>query len=260
MFGRESVIMYDGVISSITNEEIINMLNCAESTAAERDSLKQWKEEAMFVMGLWDKVGDYIQQHPDVKAGASKSEAALELIQERDKLKEEIEELKKRSSHNYGGGFTEDEITIHALRNKNSKLKEENERLKVDRDEKEVMINAFDKIGKLFNSYEWIIQGRGPYAYDDEGYRKEVTNLYESFKSIKADTWANIKTRTHEYKDALTKDLRDINKSLVEALEKAQQYMNVFILRGEDPLVGENLKTDSYNTIELISQAKAINP
>lgn len=38
-------------------------------------------------------------------------------------------------------------------------------------------------------------------------------------------------------------------KTLYEALEIAQQYVNVFMIRGEEPLAGENLKDDSYKII-----------
>lgn len=44
--------------------------------------------------------------------------------------------------------------------------------------------------------------------------------------------------------------------SLLEALEIAQQYVNVFILRGEDPLVGDQIKDHSFKIIEAIKLAK----
>jgi hypothetical protein len=42
---------------------------------------------------------------------------------------------------------------------------------------------------------------------------------------------------------------------LLEALQIAHQYMQVFMIRGEEPLVGENLKTDLYKVLEAIKKA-----
>lgn len=42
---------------------------------------------------------------------------------------------------------------------------------------------------------------------------------------------------------------------LLEALQIAQQYVNVFLIRGEEPLIGERLKDDSYKIIEAIQKA-----
>jgi hypothetical protein len=42
---------------------------------------------------------------------------------------------------------------------------------------------------------------------------------------------------------------------LLEALKIAQQYMNVFLIRGEEPLVGDSLKTDHYKVLEAIKKA-----
>lgn len=42
---------------------------------------------------------------------------------------------------------------------------------------------------------------------------------------------------------------------LLKALILAQHYINVFILRDEDPLVGENIEDDSRKIIEAIQNA-----
>lgn len=44
--------------------------------------------------------------------------------------------------------------------------------------------------------------------------------------------------------------------SILEALEIAQQYVNVFLIRGEDPLVGDQIKDHSFKIIEAIKLAK----
>ena len=87
--------------------------------------------------------------------------------------------------------------------------RKEIEGLKKHRDEKEVMVQAFNKICNLFNGYKWIMEGRGPYAYDDNGYKMEVTHLFTEFQFIRQDTWDNIQSRTAEYKHALLKDAND---------------------------------------------------
>ena len=42
---------------------------------------------------------------------------------------------------------------------------------------------------------------------------------------------------------------------LTEQLKTALNYMEVFMIRDEEPLVGENLKTDLYNTRTAIEKA-----
>lgn len=46
-----------------------------------------------------------------------------------------------------------------------------------------------------------------------------------------------------------------LNSELTEQLKTALQYMDVFMIRGEEPLVGENLKTDLFNVHSLLSKA-----
>lgn len=53
-------------------------------------------------------------------------------------------------------------------------------------------------------------------------------------------------------------ELEKCVRELVEVTKTLQQYLNVFILRGEEPLLGENSKTDSYNTITTLSNAKKL--
>ncbi|MBC7947199.1 MAG: hypothetical protein H7Y42_04915 [Chitinophagaceae bacterium] len=72
-----------------------------------------------------------------------------------------------------------------------------------DADEKEVMMQAFDKVRKLFEGREWIMDGRGSYRYGDDRYKEEVRYLYDEFDAIYKDTWANIKSKTYEYREKI---------------------------------------------------------
>lgn len=72
-----------------------------------------------------------------------------------------------------------------------------------DAHEKEIMIKAFAKVEKAFEKRSWIMEGRGPYEYNDDEYKKEVTYLYEEFEAIKRDTWDNIKSKSFEYRKAI---------------------------------------------------------
>jgi hypothetical protein len=93
--------------------------------------------------------------------------------------------------------------------------------------EKEVLASAFDKVRGLFESREWITQGRGPYAFDDEEYRKEVQYLLDDFNKIQEETWRNIRTKTFEYKQKLIKsyegDLKEENRYLLNLIKKFQE-------------------------------------
>ena len=60
------------------DERIINELRDAV------DELKRWKEEALVVMGQWDKVSDYINKNGDVNdLGKSIPELCLKYLMER---------------------------------------------------------------------------------------------------------------------------------------------------------------------------------
>lgn len=69
--------------------------------------------------------------------------------------------------------------------------------------EKEVMIQAFDKVRKLFESRSWIMEGRGSYRYDDDRYKEEVRYLYDEFDALQKDVWANIKTKSFEFRQKI---------------------------------------------------------
>jgi hypothetical protein len=50
--------------------------------------------------------------------------------------------------------------------------------------------------------------------------------------------------------------LYERNIKMLEALKIAQQYVNVFMIRGEEPLVGESLKDDSFKILEAIKSCE----
>ena len=52
--------------------------------------------------------------------------------------------------------------------------------------------------------------------------------------------------------------LKEINAELLEALETALNYVDVFLIRGEEPLLGDNIKTDSFKIRSAISNAKSL--
>lgn len=72
--------------------------------------------------------------------------------------------------------------------------------------EAEVMIQAFHAVTKMFESRAWIKDGRGPYAYDDEEYRKEVEYLYDEFDALKRATFTNIKSRYVDFRNEVIAD------------------------------------------------------
>lgn len=48
---------------------------------------------------------------------------------------------------------------------------------------------------------------------------------------------------------------KELIRELSENLKTALNYMDVFMIRDEEPLVGENLKTDLYNVRHSIEKA-----
>lgn len=69
-----------------------------------------------------------------------------------------------------------------------------------DAHEKEVMMQAFDRVRQIFESRDWIMEGRGSYPYNDDRYKEEVRYLFDEFEAIRKDTWANVKTKSFEYR------------------------------------------------------------
>lgn len=126
--GTETLIFVGGFVTGYKK---------APTTAAERDSLKQWKEEATELFGKWNKVDEYIRNHSEVKLGAFITDEALRFIQERDKLREEVERLKADLKYQEESfcSMTSNRTAFKFWKEKElelSKLKEENERLTKD--------------------------------------------------------------------------------------------------------------------------------
>lgn len=69
--------------------------------------------------------------------------------------------------------------------------------------EKEVMMQAFDKVRQLFEARRWITEGRGSYPYDDDRYKEEVRYLYQEFMALYSDTWLKIKSKSFEYRNKI---------------------------------------------------------
>lgn len=75
-----------------------------------------------------------------------------------------------------------------------------------DAHEKEIMMKAFDRVRKLFELRSWIMEGRGSYPYDDDRYKEEVRYLYEEFDALQNDTWANIQSKSFQYRQQIISD------------------------------------------------------
>lgn len=72
-----------------------------------------------------------------------------------------------------------------------------------DAHEKEIMMQAFDKVRQIFVGRQWIMEGRGSYPYNDDRYQQEVRYMYDEFDQVVKDTWANIKSKSADYRKAI---------------------------------------------------------
>lgn len=133
------------------------------------------------------------------------------------------------------------------LKQEKTDLKPIQEELQKTKDERETMINAFVAFRKEFEGRDWIIQGRGPYTYDDEGYQKEVEVLFDTFKSIERDMWKGIESKTFEYKNEIKKPLLDRIKLLEEVLDVAVKYLLPMV--GDDSETGVKINNAINNKI-----------
>jgi hypothetical protein len=69
-----------------------------------------------------------------------------------------------------------------------------------DAHEKEIIMQAFEKVTQLFEGRTWIMDGRGSYPYNDDRYKEEVRYMYDEFEAIRKDTWANIHSKSVDYR------------------------------------------------------------
>lgn len=106
--------------------------------------------------------------------------------------------------------------------------------------EREVLARAFDKARELFQRRSWIMDGRGCYPYDDDRYKEEVRYLYDEFDALQKDTWANIITKSQEYRNWIIAEylLKNGSKEQETAIAFAkwaqENYIKVFkTLTGE---------------------------
>lgn len=70
-----------------------------------------------------------------------------------------------------------------------------------DAHEKEIMMQAFDKVRQIFEGRQWVMDGRGSYPCNDDRYKEEVRYMYNEFDQVVKDTWANIKSKSIEYRE-----------------------------------------------------------
>lgn len=88
-----------------------------------------------------------------------------------------------------------------------------------DAHEKEIIMQAFDKVRKMFEGRSWIMEGRGSYRYDDDRYKEEVRYLYEEFDALQTDTWKNIKSKSFEYRNKIIEDYKKSQPDKVQEKE-----------------------------------------
>lgn len=72
-----------------------------------------------------------------------------------------------------------------------------------DAHEKEIIMQAFDKVRQIFEGRQWVMEGRGSYPYNDDRYKEEVRYMYDEFDEVAKDTWANIKSKSVEYREKI---------------------------------------------------------
>jgi hypothetical protein len=89
-----------------------------------------------------------------------------------------------------------------------------------DAHEKEVMMQAFDKVRQIFECRQWIMDGRGSYPYNDDRYKEEVRYLYDEFDAIQKDTWKNIKSKSVDYRQQIIREYLKANPNAYQELKE----------------------------------------
>jgi len=141
------------------------------------------------------KYPDAATDYAALRAKAEKMERTLRLIQE---------QSEDPDNDNDPG------VSLWNIQNLcKEQLKQEGEKEPVaqvvtnDAHEKEVMMKAFDDVRRIFEGRQWIMEGRGSYPYNDDRYKEEVRYLYNEFDAIYKNTWANIKSKSVDYRQQI---------------------------------------------------------
>lgn len=184
----------------------------------------------------------YFQVQPDYAHGITDQDAEnqanqifialTETAAERDRLKEENNQLW---------------IELKALRESSQfdRLKEENERLKKFKDNLESGAEQFARVAKQ----------RDQLKEENEKLKKENVKLKNERKALQSDN-SDLRENRIQFHYEERNKLQSLNAELVEALGVAKAYMDVFVIRGEQPLVGEKLNTDLHKIKSLLQKAK----
>lgn len=86
--GKMLVVYADMTVLAMDAELFHSIYQNINFVIDERKQLARWKEEALTVMGKWDKVDALIRKHPDCILGHDVSDTAIKFINERDEMKE----------------------------------------------------------------------------------------------------------------------------------------------------------------------------
>lgn len=129
----------------------------------------------------------------------------------------------KRRVEEYWKQIEIDTAKINSQQSTIQSLKEEVEGLKEARDEREELIKAFDAIRSEFEGRKWLMEGRGNYTYDDEGYKLEVRYIMDAFNEINDNLWRKIKSKTFEYRQAIEKPLQSTITTQAEEIKELEK-------------------------------------
>lgn len=96
--------------------------------------------------------------------------------------------------------------------------------------EKEIMIQAFDKVRLIFEGRQWITEGRGPYPYNDDRFKEEVRYMYDEFDALAKDTWANIRSKSVDYRKQIIDQYLKQTDTREEAIKFAE-WADIYAVR-----------------------------
>jgi hypothetical protein len=96
---KEAYFLAAAMLAEKRRLEKGDVLAAAELDAlrAERDALAAWKKDQLTVTAWWAEIDTFVRAHPDCPLGCHVSKRALEMLQERDALRHDLEQLEKPS-------------------------------------------------------------------------------------------------------------------------------------------------------------------
>jgi hypothetical protein len=201
---EETVVILQELATQLNNVGI-NLFDCkADDLAIDNHLIKEENEQLRQENSRLKQA----QQAVWVKATERMPEKFSESVIVRD-LRTGKVSLEKNMGHftAWGAGFLPHKETEWLDESSTSNYSQQ--QLRDAAHEREIMIQAFDKVRQIFEGRKWVMDGRGCYPYNDDRYKEEVRYMYDEFDKVFNRTWGSIKSKSADYRQWIIENHTD---------------------------------------------------